>query len=119
MPANGRDYPCAGEGRDWFLGRAGFLTWYRFESEMNNSDTIFAVSSGSGMAGIAVIRMSGGKAGSVLASIAGALPLPRLASVRQLRHPQSREVIDRGLVLWMPGPSSATGEDVVEFHVHG
>lgn len=86
---------------------------------MNNSDTIFAVSSGSGMAGIAVIRMSGGKAGSVLASVAGSLPLPRRASVRQLRHPRSHEVIDQGLVLWMPGPLSATGEDVAEFHVHG
>ena len=86
---------------------------------MNNSETIFAVSSGTGMAGIAVIRMSGGKAGSVLASVAGSLPLPRRASIRQLRHPQSQEVIDQGLVLWMPGPLSATGENVAEFHVHG
>lgn len=86
---------------------------------MNNSKTIFAVSSGSGMAGIAVIRMSGSKAGSVLASVTGSLPLPRRASIRQLRRPQSREVIDQGLVLWMPGPLSATGEDVAEFHVHG
>ncbi len=86
---------------------------------MNNSETIFAVSSGSGMAGIAVIRMSGVKAGSVLASVAGSLPLPRRASIRQLRHPQSHEAIDQGLVLWMPGPLSATGEDVAEFHVHG
>ena len=86
---------------------------------MNNSETIFAVSSGSGMAGIAVIRMSGSKAGSVLASVAGSLPLPRRASIRQLRRPQSNEVIDQGLVLWMPGPLSATGEDVAEFHVHG
>ncbi len=86
---------------------------------MINSDTIFAVSSGSGMAGIAVIRMSGGKSGNVLASIAGSLPLPRLASLRQLRIPGSGEVIDQALVLWMPGPSSATGEDIVEFHVHG
>ena len=86
---------------------------------MNNSDTIFAVSSGSGMAGIAVIRMSGGKAGSVLVSLAGPLPLPRLASVRQLRIPGSPEAIDQAMVLWMPGPTSATGEDVAEFHVHG
>jgi tRNA modification GTPase len=86
---------------------------------MNNSETIFAVSSGSGMAGITVIRMSGVKAGSVLASVTGSLPLPRRASVRQLRHPRSREVVDQGLVLWMPGPLSATGEDVAEFHVHG
>lgn len=71
------------------------------------------------MAGIAVIRMSGSRAGKVLGSIAGCLPLPRLASVRQLRHPVSREIIDQGLVLWMPGPLSSTGEDVAEFHVHG
>ncbi len=71
------------------------------------------------MAGIAVIRMSGSRAGEVLGSIAGSLPLPRLASVRQLRHPASREIIDQGLVLWMPGPLSSTGEDVAEFHVHG
>jgi len=86
---------------------------------MNNSETIFAVSSGSGMAGIAVIRMSGAKAGSVLAAVAGSLPLPRRASIRQLRRPGSQEVIDQALVLWMPGPLSATGEDVAEFHVHG
>ena len=86
---------------------------------MINSDTIFAVSSGSGMAGIAVIRMSGSRAGKVLGSVAGSLPLPRRASVRQLRHPDSGEVIDQGLILWMPGPLSATGEDVAEFHVHG
>ncbi len=71
------------------------------------------------MAGIAVIRMSGSRAGKVLGSVAGSLPLPRLASVRQLRHPTSREIIDQGLVLWMPGPLSSTGEDVAEFHVHG
>ena len=71
------------------------------------------------MAGIAVIRMSGSRAGKVLGSVAGSLPLPRLASVRQLRHPASREIIDQGLVLWMPGPLSSTGEDVAEFHVHG
>lgn len=86
---------------------------------MNNSDTIFAVSSGSGMAGIAVIRMSGPKAGRLLVETAGSLPLPRLASVRQLRDPASQEIIDQALVLWMPGPNSATGEDVAEFHVHG
>ena len=86
---------------------------------MNNSDTIFAVSSGTGRAGIAVIRMSGSQAGNVLGAVTDSLPLPRQASVRQLRHPHSREVIDKALVLWMPGSLSSTGEDVAEFHVHG
>ncbi|MGB8314019.1 MAG: tRNA uridine-5-carboxymethylaminomethyl(34) synthesis GTPase MnmE [Aestuariivirga sp.] len=86
---------------------------------MNNSDTIFAVSSGTGRAGIAVIRMSGSQAGNVLGLVAGAPPAPRQVSVRQLRHPHSREIIDQALVLWMPGPMSSTGEDVAEFHVHG
>ncbi len=86
---------------------------------MNSSDTIFAVSSGSGMAGIAVIRVSGLKAGLLLKRIAAGLPQPHMARVRLLRDPASREVIDQALVLWMPGPGSATGEDVAEFHVHG
>ena len=86
---------------------------------MNNSDTIFAVSSGTGRAGIAVIRMSGSQAGNVLGLVAGAPPAPRQASVRQLRHPHSGEIIDQALILWMPGPLSSTGEDVAEFHVHG
>ena len=86
---------------------------------MNSSDTIFAVSSGSGIAGISVIRMSGPGTSQIFADVAGELPRPRLASVRQLRDPKSNEIIDQALVLWMPGPKSSTGEDVGEFHVHG
>jgi tRNA modification GTPase len=86
---------------------------------MNNSDTIFAVSSGSGVAGISVIRMSGPASRKMLELVAGTLPKPRLASARRLRDPASQEVIDQAMVLWMPGPASATGEDVAEFHVHG
>jgi tRNA modification GTPase len=86
---------------------------------MNNSDTIYAVSSGSGMAGIAVIRLSGSKVSKLVADIAGSLPTPRMASVRLLQNPASKDIIDQALVLWMPGPGSATGEDVAEFHVHG
>ena len=86
---------------------------------MNRSDTIFAVSSGSGVAGIAVIRMSGPASHKILELVSGTLPRPRLASVRRLRDPASREVIDQAMVLWIPGPNSATGEDVAEFHVHG
>jgi tRNA modification GTPase len=86
---------------------------------MNNPDTIYAVSSGAGMAGIAVVRVSGTKAGQLLADIAGALPAPKMASVKRLRDPLSKAVIDQALVLWMPGPATVTGEDIAEFHVHG
>jgi tRNA modification GTPase len=86
---------------------------------MNNSDTIYAVSSGAGMAGIAVIRLSGSKVSKLVADIAGLMPIPRMASVRPLLNPASKDIIDQALVLWMPGPKSATGEDVAEFHVHG
>ncbi len=86
---------------------------------MNSSDTIFAVSSGSGIAGIAVIRVSGASASRLISGIAGKLPLPRVASFRHLREPATGDVIDQAMVLWLPGPGSATGEDVAEFHVHG
>jgi tRNA modification GTPase len=86
---------------------------------MNNLDTIYAVSSGTGMAGIAVVRVSGPKAGVLLVDLATPLPLPRMTGVRQLRDPISNDIIDQALVLWMPGPRTATGEDVAEFHVHG
>jgi tRNA modification GTPase len=83
------------------------------------TDTIFAVSSGAGMAGIAVIRVSGPRSRAALKAIAGALPRPRLASLRTIRDPVDGTVIDRGIVLWFPGPNSFTGEDSAEFHLHG
>jgi tRNA modification GTPase len=86
---------------------------------MTASDTIFALSSGHGMAGIAVIRVSGKAAATVIQSLSGALPPPRMASLRNLYELSNRSLIDQAVVLWMPGPSSSTGEDVAEFHVHG
>ncbi|MCB1415709.1 MAG: tRNA uridine-5-carboxymethylaminomethyl(34) synthesis GTPase MnmE, partial [Nitratireductor sp.] len=87
---------------------------------VDDTDTIFALSSGSGAAGVAVIRISGSAVLRVLKRmVAGRAPLPRLATLRTLRHPVSQEVLDRGLVLHMPGPGSFTGEDCLEFHVHG
>jgi tRNA modification GTPase len=83
------------------------------------TDTIFAVSSGAGMAGVAVIRVSGPRSRAALEAISGVLPPPRLASLRTLCDPANGTVIDRGLVLWFPGPKSFTGEDSVEFHIHG
>jgi tRNA modification GTPase len=86
---------------------------------MNSPDTIYAVSTGVGMAGIAVIRISGSLAPQLLTDLAGNLPIPKMASVRRLRNPRSRSVIDQALVLWLPGPQTVTGEDVAELHVHG
>ena len=83
-------------------------------------DTIFALSSGGGRAAIAVVRVSGPGAGEALERIGGApLPSPRQAALRRFRQLETGEPIDQGLALWFPGPGSATGEDVAEFHVHG
>jgi tRNA modification GTPase len=80
--------------------------------------TIFALSSGRPPSAIAVVRVSGPQAKPVLASLAGKVPEPRMAS-RVLLRDLSRQPIDESVVLWFPGPASATGEDVAEFHVHG
>jgi tRNA modification GTPase len=80
--------------------------------------TIFALSSGRPPSAIAVVRVSGEKAGAALSSLAGGLPEPRRARRAQLRD-LTAQPIDDALVLWFPGPASATGEDVAEFHVHG
>ena len=83
-------------------------------------DTIFALSSAPGRAGIAVFRLSGPAAGRALQRLAGrGLPPPRRAVRARLRHPASGETLDDGLCLWFPGPASFTGEDVAELHVHG
>ncbi len=88
------------------------------------TDTIFALSSGAPPAAIAVIRVSGPLAGEVLAKLAGKLPAPRRAVSAVLRDPlRSQEegggAIDHALVLWLPGPRTATGEDTAELHCHG
>ena len=82
------------------------------------TETIFALSSGAPPAAIAVIRISGPEAGAVLHQLAGKLPPARRASYVALRG-ASGEVLDRGLVLWLPGPASATGDDTAELHCHG
>ncbi|MGY6532653.1 tRNA uridine-5-carboxymethylaminomethyl(34) synthesis GTPase MnmE [Glycocaulis sp.] len=81
-------------------------------------DTIFALASGAGRAGVAVVRASGPLAGASLAALAGGLPEPRRAALRALRD-ESGALIDQALVLWFPAPASFTGEDVAEFHIHG
>jgi tRNA modification GTPase len=81
--------------------------------------TIFALSSGRPPAAISIIRISGPAAHSAGAGIAGSLPEPRMAAVRELRHPQSGELLDEALVLRFDAPSSSTGEDIIELHCHG
>ena len=84
------------------------------------SDTIYALASGTGTAGVAVIRVSGPIAGQAIELLTGQpAPKPRLASLCRFRDPAQGGDIDEGLVLWFPGPASFTGEDVAEFHVHG
>src|SRR5438477_8274260 len=80
--------------------------------------TIFALSSGRPPSAIAIIRVSGPEAGPALAVLAGKMPAPR-AATRALLHDLGQRPIDDSVVLWFPGPASATGEDVAEFHVHG
>ncbi len=82
-------------------------------------DSIFALSSGRPPAAIAVIRISGPRAGAALQAVIGRLPAPRHATLARLRDPASSEVIDEGLALWFPGPNSETGEDIAELQIHG
>ena len=81
-------------------------------------DTIFALSSGHGRGGIAVVRLSGPLAGRALAELIGDIPAPRHAALRKLRSADG-SVIDEAMVLFFPGPNSVTGEDVAELHIHG
>ena len=83
------------------------------------TDTIFALSSGLPPAGIAVVRISGPRAGDAAIALAGKLPLPRRATLARLVHPRDGIALDQALLLWFPGPASVTGEDLVEFHLHG
>jgi tRNA modification GTPase len=82
-------------------------------------DTIFALSSGRPPAAIAVIRVSGPRAGGALRALIGRLPQPRHATFARVRDPARAEAIDEGLALWFPGPNSETGEDVAELQIHG
>ncbi|WP_395392460.1 tRNA uridine-5-carboxymethylaminomethyl(34) synthesis GTPase MnmE [Novosphingobium sp. BL-8A] len=87
-------------------------------SDLAHSDTIFALSSGAPPAAIAIIRVSGPQAGAALVALTGSLPASRRARYRVLRD-RAGAVLDQALVLWFPGPATATGEDLAEFHLHG
>jgi tRNA modification GTPase len=80
--------------------------------------TIFALSSGAAPAAIGVIRVSGPEAGAALSALAGRLPAPRRASVARLCD-GGGTLLDEALVIWFPGPATATGEDLAELHCHG
>lgn len=85
---------------------------------MSERPTIFALSSGAPPAGVGVIRVSGPAAREALLALAGRVPEPRRASLARLRGAEGT-VLDEALVLWFPGPGTATGEDLAEFHCHG
>ena len=82
--------------------------------------TIYALSSGPGLSGVAVIRISGKETSSILKLLTKKdLPSPRVATLSKIINSNNSELIDEALVLWFPGPNSYTGEDMAEFHVHG
>lgn len=81
--------------------------------------TIFALGSGQVPAALGVVRISGAHAARAVQALAGSLPAPRHASLRRLRDPVDGSTLDHALVLWFPGPGSATGEDCAELHCHG
>jgi tRNA modification GTPase len=85
------------------------------EGSQAAADTIVAPASGAGPSAVAVIRISGPKTRAVLEALCGGVPAPRHAALRDIGNP----VLDRGLVLWFPGPQSFTGEDMAELQVHG
>lgn len=83
-------------------------------------DTIYALSSGAGAAGVAVVRLSGPLVDPLLAALGvDPLPAPRYAALHNILAPGTGEVLDQALVLRFPGPGSFTGEDVAELHTHG
>jgi tRNA modification GTPase len=82
--------------------------------------TIFALSSGPGVSGVAVVRISGEKTPKVIELLTGkSVPKPRVATLRKINKITNSELIDEGIILWFPGPESYTGEDMAEIQVHG
>ncbi len=82
--------------------------------------TIYALSSGPGLSGIAVIRISGNETKELLLSMTkGSMPLPMVASLKKILDIKTKKLIDEGIVIWFPGPNSYTGEDMAKMHVHG
>ena len=82
--------------------------------------TIYALSSGPGVSGVAIIRISGPESSEVIKLLTGKeIPSPRVATLRKINNINSSELIDEGIIIWFPGPESYTGEDMAEIHIHG
>ncbi len=82
--------------------------------------SIYALSSGPGISGVAVIRVSGSETAKIISKLTnGEFPKPRIATLKKINKINTNEMIDEGIILWFPGPESYTGEDMAEFHVHG
>ena len=82
--------------------------------------TIYALSSGPGISGVAVIRVSGKDTSKVIKKLTGSkLPAPRVATLKKFNKNGEKNLIDEGVIIWFPAPNSYTGEDLAEFHVHG
>ena len=82
--------------------------------------TIYALSTGPGISGIAIVRVSGEDTKKVIKLLTNvAFPEPRVATLRKINKINTSELIDEGIILWFPGPESYTGEDMAEFHIHG
>ena len=82
--------------------------------------TIYALSSGPGISGVAIIRISGSETSKVIKSLTGKeVPEPRVATLRKINNINTSKLIDEGIIIWFPGPESYTGEDMAEIHVHG
>lgn len=83
------------------------------------SDTIYARATGPGPSAIAIVRISGPEAPAVASKLTGRVPQARIATLVTIRDPGRDQLLDRGLALFFPAPASATGEDLLELHVHG
>ncbi len=82
--------------------------------------TIYALSSGPGVSGVAIIRISGIEASKVIKLLTNKkIPKPRTATLRKINNTNTSELIDEGIIIWFPGPESYTGEDMAEIHIHG
>ena len=82
--------------------------------------TIYALSTGPGISGVAIIRISGEDASKIITQLTDKpLPKPRVATLRKINKINTSELIDEGIILWFPGPESYTGEDMAEIQVHG
>ncbi len=82
--------------------------------------TIYALSTGPGTSGVAIIRVSGSESSKVIKLLTNKeIPKPRMATLRKINNINTSELIDEGIIIWFPGPESYTGEDMAEIHIHG